>query len=84
MVKKVQLPTGKVIPERRKNSYTRLIVIIATTSIILTVFGWLFTRQESLARSFQKAMSNNTEIQKQLSQIQTDLKWIKRELEKRR
>jgi len=85
MKNKVTLPTGEVIPERRNNNgFVRWGIFIAITGIIIGMITLLFNSQFKLVDQVRASMNENTEIRTQLSQIQTDISWIKREFERRR
>ena len=49
-------------------------------SIVLVLFATVFTAQAAFADKLNKNQESNGEIKVQLSQIQTDLQWIKLQL----
>jgi len=83
-MKKIKLETGEMINERRKNNNKFTYRITWGAIILLTiVIGYLFTAKSQSEGRINKIEGDYTEIQKQLSQIQTDIGWIKEALKER-
>lgn len=49
-------------------------------AFVFMVIGYLFQTQAALSSKVEDISHNNVEIQTQLSQIQTDIQWIKKAL----
>lgn len=68
--------------ERRKNSngpkYIRMVILV-----IIAAIGWLFLINSRADIKIEKIEGDYTEIRMQLSQIQTDIQWIKEALKER-
>jgi hypothetical protein len=60
--------------KERKVSWT---VFVWAMGITLIVIGWMFTKMNSLEAKVETIATQSNRIEVQLSQIQTDLQWIK-------
>jgi len=69
---------NNIIPQNgRKVNYT---VFAWAMGVMLLVTGWMILRMETLDDRLVLSWESNQEVQIQLSQIQTDLQWIKTKL----
>jgi len=85
MPKKIKDGDGNLIPDRRNNNSKVTYRITWGAIILLTiVIGYLFTAKSQSEARINRMEGDYTEIRMQLSQIQTDISWIKREFERRR
>jgi len=85
MEKKITLPSGDQIDERRKgNSFVPWKMFIWAMGMITLLFLLFAGLHQTLSRTVHATIGNNVEVKTQLSQIQTDIQWIKKELERRR
>ncbi|MBX4188109.1 MAG: hypothetical protein KW793_03165 [Candidatus Doudnabacteria bacterium] len=48
--------------------------------IVIVVVGWMFTKMNALESKVDVAINANNQVLVQLSQIQTDILWIKDKL----
>lgn len=55
-------------------------VFIWALGIILILFGMVFSQINSVTNTVQASNKDTTDIKVQLSQIQTDLQWIKQNI----
>jgi hypothetical protein len=55
-------------------------IFILAMGVVLIIFGYLFTEVAKIQTEQAAAVATNTQIQVQLSQIQTDLAWVKERL----
>lgn len=61
------------------SSYVTFPILTAIVSVILIGIGWLFVSDNRIIDKQSETQRQYTEIQAQLSQIQTDLVWLKRQ-----
>ena len=62
-----------------KKRYVSWHIFIWAIGIITIVIGWCFVAQATTSRKLDEYNGQLLEIRTQLSQIQTDLQWIKEE-----
>jgi len=76
MEKKVKLPTGDVINERRKNNNGYRYIKIAISLLVIAI-GWLFLINARADIKIERIQGDYIEITAQLRQLQNDVGWIK-------
>ena len=84
MTKTIKLSSGEVMPERKKNN-NRIIYRITWGAIILLtiVIGYLFTAKSQSESRITKIEDTNSEIRIMISEMATDIKWIKQALKEK-
>ena len=83
MEKKVKLPTGDVINERRKNNNGYRYIKIAISLLVIAI-GWLFIMNSRADIKIEKVQTGYTEIKEDISGIKKDIEWIKDYLQEMR
>jgi len=68
--------------EKNEIKYVRWTIFCWTISIFIVVMGWLFVRVSNAENRVSSFTDSMTEIKTQLSQIQTDLLWIRDAIKK--
>lgn len=63
--------------ENNGNKYVKWSVFTCVTGILLIAFGWSLTAQSQLSNKVDGYNYQLLEIRTQLSQIQTDIRWIR-------
>ena len=66
--------------DNKLNVKTFGVFVAAAVLIFVSVVGWQMTRVNNLDNRVAGVLTDSTQIQVQLSQIQTDLEWIKLKL----
>lgn len=70
--------------EKKNNRLVPWSIFISALAIIFIIIGLLFNGYRILNTNVQAAVNDNTEIKIQLREIQTDVRWIKDELARKR
>ena len=70
--------------KKKNNRLVPWSIFITSLLVILAIIGFLFNAYRMLSTNVQAAANNNTEIKIQLREIQTDVRWIKDELARKR
>jgi ammonia channel protein AmtB len=80
----MEFPTEQKLNESKDDSkqYVTTGVLSAITGIMIIAIGWLFFTNNALSARVDTMSISYVSIQTQLSQIQTDLSWIKESLVK--
>lgn len=65
-----------------KEKYVSFKIFTWSMGIIVVVFGWILTANATLTNRINEISIDSITIQTQLSQIQTDLSWIKQNINK--
>jgi len=74
---------AKKCPELYADKITIKAVTGALLTIILAIFGYTMGAIGNLEQKLETTNTEYTKIQSQLSQIQTDLVWLKQEISKK-
>lgn len=74
---------AKKYPELYANKTTTKAIAGALLTIILAIFGYTMGAIGNLEQKLETTNTEYTKIQSQLSQIQTDLVWLKQEISKK-
>ncbi len=74
---------AKKCPELYADKITIKAVTGALLTIILAIFGYTMGAVDNLEQKLERTNIEYTKIQSQLSQIQTDLVWLKQEISKK-
>lgn len=76
--------TGENKNKKKNNRLVPWSIFISALGIVFLIIGLLFNAYRILDTSVQAAVNDNTEIKIQLREIQTDVRWIKDELARKR
>lgn len=66
----------------QEKTYVSFAVFTWAIGIIIGVIGWMLVANSSLAAKVDSISDSYVLIQTQLSQIQTDLRWVRNSVEK--
>lgn len=69
--------------DSKEIKYVRWSIFCWVISIFIVVMGWVFVRVSAAENKMEGVNGSQTEIKTQLSQIQTDILWIKNSLDKK-
>ena len=66
--------------KKKNNNYVNWVVFIWVVGIFTLIFGWLITAQAALDNKVNVYSNQFLEIRTQLSEIKTNIVWIKKAL----